>query len=138
MKISYRLTSGAPLAALALPIVEAFLPREPRPPGFELCGLIDNQFATMPKLFALVWLGAYVTFTVQGLRNRSGPRWFAIAALPALFLSVKSHWWWISMGCSSSRNTALFLLWVGMVGLMFLHHAVQPQTTFHIGRSHGS
>ena len=134
MKIPYRLTSSAALGALALSIVASFLPRAPRAAGFDLCSTLDDQFETMPKLVALVWLGAYVVFTVQGLRNRSGPRWLAIAGVPALFLSIESHWWRTS-NCSSSGSVAILFLWAGIVSLMFLHHAVQPQTTFLVGRS---
>ncbi len=137
MKISYRLTSGVALSALALLMVVASLSRAPRATGWDPCSDVDDQFDTMPKLVKLVWLGAYVVFTVRGLRKRSGPRWLAIAGVLALFLSIQSDWR-ISAGCYSSRSVAIFFLWAGIVSFMFLHHAVQPQTTFLVGRGLGS
>jgi hypothetical protein len=138
MKIPYRLTSSAALGALALAMVVAFLPRGPRAAGWDPCSMVDDQFGTMPKLVTLVSLGVYVAFTIRGLCNRSGPRWLAIAGVLALFLSIKSDRWRISAGCYSSGSMAIFFLWAGIVSLMFLHHAVQPQTTFLVGRSPGS
>ena len=113
MRIPYRLTSGAALGALALPIVVAFLPRAPHAVGWDLCSTIDDQFEMMPKLVTLVWLGAYIVFIVHGLRNRSGPRWLAIAGVLALFLSIESHWWRIS-NCSSSGSVAILFLCAGI------------------------
>jgi hypothetical protein len=138
MKIPYRLTSGATLGALALGMAVEFLARAPRAAGWDPCSMVDDQFGTMPELVRLVSLGAYVAFTIRGLCNRSGPRWLAIAGVLALFLSIKSDWWRISAGCYSSGSMATFFLWAGIVSLMFLHHAVQPQTTFLVGRIPGS
>ncbi len=45
------------------------------------------RVATTPpmyKLIALVWFGAYVMFIVQGLRNRSGPRYLGAAGALSL------------------------------------------------------
>jgi hypothetical protein len=136
MKIPYRLTSGVALSALALLMVVASLSRAPRDAGWDPC-TVDDQFDTMPKLVTLVWLGAYAVVTVRGLRNRSGPRWLAIAGMLALFLSIESSWR-ISAGCYSRGSVAIFFLWAGIVSLLFLHHAVQPQTTFLVGRGPGS
>ena len=81
-QIPYRLTSGAALGALAL----LFVP-SPRAVGWgNACGNMDDQFDMTRKLVMLVWLGAYVVFVRQGLRNRSGPKWLAIAGVLALFL----------------------------------------------------
>jgi hypothetical protein len=133
MKISYRLTSGAALGALALPMVSAFLPSPPPrhlpmpvgtgEVGFDLCH-VWVQLDPMCKLLVWVWFGAYVVFAVQGLRNRSGPRWLAIAGLPALFLWIQSDWWRISAGCYSTGSVILMFVWAGTVSLMFLHHAI--------------
>jgi len=105
--------------------------------GWDPCSAVDDQWETMPKLVTLVWLGAATVFTIQGLRNRSGPRWLAIAGVLALFSSIKRDWR-ISAGCYSSGSVAMFFLWAGIVGLMFLHHAVQSHVTFPAGHSPGS
>jgi hypothetical protein len=127
MKIPYRLTSSAALGALALSIAESFVPRAPRAAGFELCGLIDDQWETMPKLVALVCLGAYVVFTVQGLRNRSGPRWLAIAGVPALVLALVEQSERVRSGCYTKAGLVWFLILLSAAMIMFLHHAVQPR-----------
>jgi hypothetical protein len=134
MQIPYRLTSGAALAALALPIVSAFLPGSTprlRPVplqdgsiGWDPC-FLWVQLHPMAKLVALVWLAAYVMFTLWGIRNRSGPRWFAVAGVLALSLWIESDWWRIAAGCYSSRSLTILFLWAGVVNLMFLHHLVQ-------------
>jgi hypothetical protein len=79
----------------------------------------------MYKLMVLIWFAAYVVFIIQGLRNRSGPRWLAIAGALALPLWVQSDWWRVSAGCVSDRSVAILLLWAGMTILMFVHHIVQ-------------
>ena len=83
----------------------------------------------MPKMATLVWFGAYVVFTVQGLRNRSGPRWLAIAGGAAVVLSSlveeSRH---IRSGCYTNDGLVLLLIWFGSAFIMFLHHAVQPRT----------
>ncbi len=138
MKVPYRLTSGAALGAVALAIVSSFLPRATGTVGSVLCSTMDDQFDTMPKLVLLVWLGAYFVFAVQGLRNRSGPRWLAIAGVLALFLPIATDWWRISAGCYGTAGVAVRFLVAGIVSLMFLHHAVQPRTKFLVGRRSGS
>jgi len=128
MRVPYRLTSGAALSALALTLVASFVPRAPRAAGFDPCSIIDDQWNMMPKLPTLVWLGAYVLFSVQGLRNRSGPRWLAIAGLLAGVLSslveVSKH---IRFGCYTKDGLVLSLMWFGFAMIMFLHHAVRPR-----------
>jgi len=137
MKINYRLTSGAALGTVALAIVSSFLPRATGTVGSVLCSTMDDQFDTMPKLVSLVMLGAYFVFIVQGLRNRSGPRWLAIAGVLALFLPIATDWR-ISAGCYSTAGVAVRFLVAGVVGLMFLHHAFQPRTKFLVGHRSGS
>jgi hypothetical protein len=79
----------------------------------------------MAKLVAVVWSAAYVMFTVWGMRNRSGPRWFAVAGVLALGLWIQSDWWRIAAGCYSNRSLTSLFLWAGVVNLMFLHHLAQ-------------
>ena len=128
MKISYRLTSGAALGVLALSIVASFVAPAPRAAGFDLCDLLEPQWGpTIPKLATLVWLGAYVVFTVQGLRNRSGPRWLAIACVPALVLTLVKESERARSFCYTGTPIGLFI-WFSAVMIMFLHHAFQPRT----------
>ncbi len=134
MAISYRITSGAALASLSLPILEMFLPPAPLRPrpvppsggavGWDPCTLWV-QLDPMYKLIALVWFGSYVVFTFQGLRNKSGPRWLGVAGILALFLWIQSDWWRVSAGCVSDRSLTILLLWAGIVSLMFIHHVIQ-------------
>jgi hypothetical protein len=81
----------------------------------------------MYRLVVLVCFAAFVLFTVQGLRNRPGPRWLAIAGLPALAATIMSDWWRISAGCYSAGSVKLLFVWAAIVSLMFLHQAVQPR-----------
>jgi len=94
----------------------------------------------MYRLVVLVCIAAFTVFMVQGLRNRPGPRWLAIAGVPALAAAIMSDWWQISAGCYSTGGVAFLFLWAGIVSLMFLHQAVQPRATAHdeqssLGRS---
>jgi hypothetical protein len=89
----------------------------------------------MEKLIVLVWLGAYVVFTSLGIRDRSGPRWLAVAGVSALILWIESDWWRISAGCVSSRNVAILLTWAGVVSVMFLHHIIQRPSAL-LGDTH--
>ena len=134
MKIPYKATSGAALGALALLFVPSAwmpVPSPPRSEGWDVvCGLIDDQWDTTPKLLVAVWLGAYVVFVRQGLRNRSGPRWLAIAGLLALFLWIESQSLWISGACGSPARATHVFLWAGIVSVMFLHHGFQRPAKF--------
>ena len=84
-----------------------------------------QQTAT-ERLGIFVCLGAFVLFAVQGLRNRSGPRWLAIAGLPGLLFAILSDWWRISAGCYDAVSLTLSSFWVVATGAMFFHHAAQP------------
>src|SRR5712691_11115297 len=89
-----RQVRAAALGSLALPIASEFLP--PAPPRPRPVSVVSGsvvwdpctlwvQLDPMYRLIALVWLGAYVVFTIRGLRNRSGPRWLGVAGVLALF-----------------------------------------------------
>jgi hypothetical protein len=137
MKIPYRVTSGmAAVATVVLPVASNFLP--PRPPrhlppapagaiAWDPC-TAWVQYAPMYRLVVLVCFAALTVVLVQGFRNRPGPRWLAIAGVPALAAAIMSDWWRISAGCYSSGGVTLLFIWAGIVNLMFLHHAVQPRT----------
>uniref|UniRef100_Q01TR6 Transmembrane protein n=1 Tax=Solibacter usitatus (strain Ellin6076) TaxID=234267 RepID=Q01TR6_SOLUE len=135
MAISYRLTSGAALVSLTLPILDMVLPPAPLrlrsipssggAVGWDPCTLVA-QPGPMYKLIAFVWFGAYVVFILKGLRNRSGPRWLGVAGILALPLWIESDWWRVSAGCVSNRSVTILLLWAGIVALMFLHHVIRP------------
>ena len=140
MKIPYRVTSGmAAAATVVLPIVSAFLPPRPSRPlpqasdgavAWDPC-TTWVQYAPMYRLVLLVCLAAFTVFMVQGLRNRPGPRWLAIAGVPALAAAIMSDWWQMSADCYSAGSVKLLFLWAGIVSLMFLHHSVQPRATGH-------
>jgi len=85
-------------------------------------------YAPMCRLAAWSFLAAFVVFTVQGLRNRPGPRWLAIAGVPALGALIMSERWRISAGCYTTAGLGLSSLWAAVVSLMFLHHAFQRRT----------
>lgn len=138
MKVPYRVTSGTAAAAtIVLPVVSRYLPLRPaRPLPQAPDGSIVwdpctawVQYAPMYRLVLLVCIAAFTVFVVQGLRNRPGPRWLAIAGVPALAAAIMSDWWRISAGCYSTGGVAFVFLWAGIVSLMFFHHAVQPRAT---------
>jgi len=135
MKISYRWTSAATLGYLAMLIASAFLPLSPPRVGSApvMCGLVDDQFESTHKLTALVWLVAFVVFTVQGLRNRSGLRWLGVAGVLALLSSIQRDWWRVSAGCYRKDHVAILLLGAGILSLMFLHHVVQRRSERLVG-----
>jgi len=129
MKIPYRITSGIALGTRLLDIAWEFLALAPRRhiPAWDPCSLWDQR-AGMPKLFDVLCFGVFLFFVVQGLRNRPGPRWFAILGVPAFVLLIAADWWRISAGCYSTPNLVGRFIWVGAAELMLLHHAVQPRT----------
>jgi len=81
----------------------------------------------MANLLGILCVAAFLFFVVQGLRNRPGPRWFAIIGMPAFALQVAYDWGWIKAGCYSIPNVVGLFTCVGAVELMLLHHAVQPR-----------
>jgi len=138
MAISYRATSGAAAASLAVPILEMLLPPAALPPKsilpepgavqWDPC-TVWLQLHPMYRLVAVVCLGAVILFIIHGLRNRSGPVWLAIAGMLSVALWIQSGWWRVSDGCVSYRSLTALLLWAATTELMFLHHILQrPQT----------
>ena len=134
MKISYRITSGAVLGALALPIASRFLPQpsglDPIYTGWEPC-TVWVDYGPLFKFVLFLCLAGIVVFTIRGLRNRPGPRWLGIACVPALLLAILSESLRIThaSGCYSKARLICWFTWLGVVMIMFLHHAVQPHTT---------
>ena len=136
MKIPYRVTSGIALGTLLLLIASEFLPAAPRrhvpaslagAVGWDPCSMWEQR-AAMANLLGVLCFGAFLFFVVQGLRNRPGPRWFAIIGVFALVLQTASDRWRIKAGCYSTPSVVGLFTWVGAVELMFLHHAVQTRT----------
>ena len=60
------------------------------------------------------------------MRNRTGPRWFAIAGLLAFIPVVEDTWWVASARCDGNPHPVALLIWYGSLALMLLHHGLQP------------
>lgn len=132
MTVSYRITSGIALGALFLNIATEFLPVASQrhiPEAVEGALWLDpcslwEQIPAMAKLLGVLCFGAFLFFLVQGLRNRPGPRWFAIVGVPAFVLQI--DWWRVNARCYGTPGLVGLFTWLGAVELMLLHHAVQP------------
>jgi hypothetical protein len=133
-RIPYRTTSGAALGTSLVLTVWTWLPKSPpalpKHPGpgewqFDLCTL-SGQIGAIDRLAVSAGLVAFLVFLIQGLRNRTGPRPLALAGIAAIPWAVLGDWWRIRAGCYSLGGMICAFIWLGSVGLMFLHHAVQP------------
>lgn len=133
MRIQYKITSALALCGFALGIASMFLPAPPPNRLSSATGAVGwdpctawVQYGAAERPVGFIWFGAFVVFTTQGLRDRPGPRWLALAAVVALLLGVQSDWWRIAGGCYSTPSLILWFIWLGTLITMFMHHAVQP------------
>lgn len=133
--VPYRLTSSVSLALFALYAAASSIPPPPRPAAgplpegvvsFDLCSMWV-QTGPGTSLAAFVAVAAMAMVTIQGLRNRPGPRWLAVAGVPSLLLLLLEDWWRIRAGCYSVPSVAVLMAWLLSSELMLLHHAVQPR-----------
>ena len=139
MKISYRMTSGAALGALVVRIASKFalwhpggvLTAKGDSVVWDPCEAWAVHHTPLAEVAFLLCLAGFVVFTIQGLRNRPGPRWLAIPCVPALALVILGESRRLARevrsGCSSKAGLIWFFIWLSVVMIMFLHHAVQPR-----------
>jgi hypothetical protein len=142
MGIRYRITSIFVLSTLLLFVASAFfqLARQtPNGAGTEThwnpCMLFAN-YGPMHNLMVLVSFCAFIICISQGLRNRSGPRWLAIAGVLAMILLFEDEWWQIAGQCYRQPSLTLSGVYFGSVLLMFLNHALQPRVWNQTWRRH--
>ncbi len=94
MRFSYRLTSVLVIAIYVIwAASEALLNSSPTRVlkenletgviQFDSC-LMWEQIPAAVRISNLLWFGSLLALLVQGMRNRSAPRWLAIACLMAL------------------------------------------------------
>ncbi len=133
MRVPYRVTSSLVIAGLVLLILSSYLP----PPKEDSPSLPDGTvqwdpcnlwvtYTAMHSLQVLISFAAILLFGVQGMRNRTGPRWLAIAGLLAFIPVVEDTWWTASARCDGNPHPIALLIWYGCLALMLLHHALQP------------
>jgi|WetSurMetagenome_2_1015567.scaffolds.fasta_scaffold378047_1 hypothetical protein len=79
----------------------------------------------MNTLAHLVCSGAFFVFMLQGLRNRSGPRWLAITGLISVAVFVEDEW--INIKSNGAAGLTVLCLGYGSVAAMLLHHAARPR-----------
>jgi hypothetical protein len=82
------------------------------------------NYGYMHNLSVLVSFGAFLFFTVRGLRSRSGPRWFALAGLISLIVGVEDTW--RETNCGGAISKILICIWYSSVAMVFLHHTIHP------------
>jgi hypothetical protein len=145
LRIPYRASAAAVLLSLALLIAIDFIPIKLPPPlakpGAEYTSSWDpcstwEQIPQTVRLAALLFFGALVVNLVLGLRNRSAPRWLAIAGLISLALLLNRQFRRFP-NCSDELHSAAGWVWILLVMLMFLHHAIQrlPHPAPHVARN---
>lgn len=78
------------------------------------------------RLSVLVWFGSFLVLIVQGLRNRSVPRWVAAVSLIAFGLTTYSKVW-REMRCDAPAGIVAFFVWTATVGLMCLHQILRAR-----------
>lgn len=132
-KTGYRMISIAAIGTFLVAVLSSFLTRHHSNPlsapqngaeiAWDACRMWVN-YGPMHNLAAMVVLGASLFFAVQGLRARSGPRWFALAAVFSLVLVIEDIWWQIS--CGGPISAALIGIWYCSIAIMFMYHAVHP------------
>jgi len=140
VRISYRWSSGTAVLAIAMLSVIPPNPTEVFSGSgihWDPCSMWE-QMPQSARLATLVLFSAALAFLVQGFRNRSAPRWLAVAGLIALPIAVQHRMWWI-VSCYGPQARVWYSAAAGAVGLMFLHHIIQrprslqPQTVGHDG-----
>jgi uncharacterized membrane protein YhaH (DUF805 family) len=137
MRISYRVVSAVVLATfLSLYVIgllfdKALVPAakvaEPGVVQFNVCNMWEQIPATV-RLSTIVSFVTTLILLVQGLRNRSVPRWLAALCLVAPFPSI-NHEYWQRQECYTKFGATLFWICVFAVGLMCLHQIFQRPPT---------
>jgi hypothetical protein len=132
MRVQYRYSSGAVLLIIVMPLASALLPIEAlhRTESNSTSGTWNpcfmwEQVPPLVRISVLVYAVAFIVHLIQGLRNRAAPRWLGIAGLVSLAVTARSQLWRV-MGCYSGFDKIAFFLYIAFLGLMFLHHVVQP------------
>ena len=81
MRISYRIGTGAALLSFAVSLAIGMLSHKPPQRvtsltiAWDPCTMMRGQISAAVRVSALLWLGSFLVLIVQGLRNRSVPRW---------------------------------------------------------------
>jgi hypothetical protein len=134
MRISYRAVSSLVVTALVLISAIGFLfdkspvsvPTTVSGTGivqFDPCMMLD-QIPASVRLDTFVWCGSFLALLVQGMRNRSAPRWLALVCLVALGPIVSQEYWRLQH-CYTKLGTGIFWIWISAVSLMCLHQILQ-------------
>lgn len=135
MKVSYRVTSSVFVISYVLVIASQLLVNglrghesatvdEVGVAQFDPCTMWEQMPATV-VLSSIVWFVSFVILLVQGLRNRSAPRWLAITCLVALGPTVNHNLSWRLQHCYTKVGRVGFWICVSAVGLMCLHQILQ-------------
>ena len=129
MKISYRWST---IPVLLLPLGSAaFTSLFERSAGatadLSPCYLWE-QLPVVTRLSALLFLPSFPILVVQGLRNRSVPRWMSAACLLG-FAGVLQHEMWRSLACRNRFEMVSSLFWAGTVVLMCVYQIFGQTTT---------
>lgn len=134
VRVSYRVTSALVVGTYALLIASNLLFAWLRPPvappvvgagafQFDPCAMWDQMPAT-ELVSNMAWFGSFTVVLVQGLRNRSAPRWLAVLCLVVLGPTINYQLWNVKH-CLTTFNTVGFWVCTCEVALMCLHQIVQ-------------
>jgi len=139
VKISYRTSSVAVILVIAgsFAVPESLMVRPRISAGsvnegvitFDPCSMWE-QIGWTIRLAALIWFGTFLPLFVQGLRNRTLPRFLAVVCLIAFGWSLRNQLWRVQH-CQSNFGVGVYAVWVATVALMCLHHVLQrdPSTS---------
>ena len=137
MSISYRITSAFVAITYAIVVASESLSTSSRVPAiresvesgvvrFDPCQMWDQIPATV-RASTIAFLGSFLVLFVQGLRNRSAPRWLAIACLVALVPMVNYQLWTVQR-CYTKVEALGFWMCISALVLMCLHQIFGRRT----------
>jgi uncharacterized membrane protein YhaH (DUF805 family) len=137
MRASYRTVSSIVATIFVLVFAIEFLfdkalvpaktVAEPGVVQFNVCTMWEQIPATV-RLSTIVSFVTTFVLLVQGLRNRSVPRWLAALCLVAPFPSI-NHDYWQRQECYTKFSATLFWICIFAVAVMCLHQIFQRPPT---------
>jgi uncharacterized membrane protein YhaH (DUF805 family) len=136
VRISYRVVSSVVATTFVMVFAVELLfdnPHVPRSASVPEIGAFQIDPCTMweqipatVRLSTIISLVTTLILLVQGLRNRSVPRWLAILCLVALVPTI-NHEYWQRQECYSKLSATLLWICILATGLMCLHQIIWRQ-----------
>lgn len=134
MRFSYRMTSALFIAAYVIFVASGLLFNPSLKPAIQtnldvnvfqldLCTMWEQVPAAL-RISTLLCFGSLLVLLIQGMRNRSVPRWLAIACLITLIPTVNHELWRVQQ-CYTTLSKVGFWVCISATVLMCFHQMFQ-------------